>query len=63
MVPLTSLWLPILLSAVVVFAASSIIHMVLPYHRNDFKKLPDEEGFLAALRATTSFQSPTARRR
>lgn len=50
MVPLTSLWLPILLSAVVVFAASSIIHMVLPYHRSDFKKVPDEEGFLAALR-------------
>jgi len=50
MVPLMSLWLPIVLSAVVVFVASSIIHMVLPYHRSDYKKLPDEEGVLAALR-------------
>ena len=50
MVPLTSLWLPILLSAVLVFVASSIIHMVLGYHRSDFKKLPDEEAFRAAVR-------------
>jgi hypothetical protein len=42
MVPITSLWLPILLSAVVVFVASSILHMVLPYHRSDYRKLPDE---------------------
>jgi hypothetical protein len=50
MVPVMSLWLPIVLSAVVVFVASSIIHMVLPYHRADYKKLPDEEGVLSALR-------------
>jgi len=50
MVPVMSLWLPILLSAVIVFVASSVIHMVLPYHRSDFKKLPDEEGVMAALR-------------
>jgi hypothetical protein len=51
MVPITSLWLPILLSAVVVFIASSIIHMVLPYHRSDYKKLPNEDNLLAAMRA------------
>ena len=50
MVPVMSLWLPIVLSAVVVFVASSIIHMVLPYHRGDYKKLPDEDGVLSALR-------------
>jgi hypothetical protein len=50
MVPLLSLWLPILLSAVLVFVVSSIIHMVLPYHRTDFRKLPDEDGVLEALR-------------
>ena len=50
MVPLTALWLPILLSAVVVFIASSIMHMVLPYHRRDYKGLPDEDQLLAALR-------------
>lgn len=50
MVALTALWLPILLSAVIVFIASSIIHMVLPFHRSDYRQLPDEEKFLAALR-------------
>jgi hypothetical protein len=43
MVPLTSLWLPILLSAVVVFVASSILHMVLPFHRNDIRRLPADK--------------------
>jgi hypothetical protein len=51
MVPLTALWLPILLSAVIVFFASSIIHMMLPYHHSDYRKLPDEDKLLAALRA------------
>jgi len=51
MVPLTVLWLPILLSAIIVFVASSIIHTVLPFHRNDYKGLPDEDKVLAALRA------------
>jgi hypothetical protein len=45
-----SLWLPILLSAVIVFIVSSIIHMVLPYHRNDFRKAPSEDEVMAALR-------------
>lgn len=51
MVSLAALWIPILLSAVIVFVASSILHMVLPYHRSDYRKLPDEEKVLAALRA------------
>ena len=50
MVPLTSLVVPILLSAVIVFVASSIIHMVLPYHRNDLRKLPKEDEVMVALR-------------
>jgi hypothetical protein len=50
MVPLTALWLPILLSAVIVFVASSIMHMLLPYHHSDYQKLPDEDKLLAALR-------------
>jgi hypothetical protein len=49
MVPLAALWLPILLSAVIVFIASSIIHMVLPWHRNDYARVPDEERLRAAL--------------
>jgi hypothetical protein len=53
MVPLAALWLPILLSAVVVFVASSIMHMVLPYHRSDYSQLPDEDKILATLRAAS----------
>ncbi len=45
-----SLWLPILVSAVIVFVASSIIHMVLTYHRSDFKKLEKEDEVGDALR-------------
>jgi hypothetical protein len=50
MVPLTALLLPILLSAVIVFVASSIIHMVLPYHRSDYRQLPEEDKLLTTLR-------------
>lgn len=50
MVVLADLWLPILASAVLVFIASSIVHMVLPVHRNDYSKLPDEDARLDALR-------------
>jgi hypothetical protein len=50
MVTLASLWLPILVSAVIVFFASSILHMVLPWHKNDYARLPDEEKARAALR-------------
>ena len=51
MVSLMSLWLPILLSAVIVFIASSILHMVLPYHRSDYKRLNDEDKILPVMRA------------
>lgn len=51
MVSLTALWLPIVLSAIFVFAASSIVHMVLTYHRNDVAKMNDEDAVRAAMRA------------
>lgn len=50
MVSLTALWLPILLSAVAVFVASSIIHMLLGYHNSDWSSLDREDGVLDALR-------------
>jgi len=50
MVPLMSLWLPVLLSAVLVFIASSIIHMALGYHRTDWRKVPSEDEAMDALR-------------
>jgi hypothetical protein len=51
MVALSALWLPIVLAAVIVFFASFIMHMVLPYHRGDYHQLPDEGKALAALRS------------
>ncbi len=50
MVPILSLWLPIILSAIIVFVVSSIIHMLLKYHRSDFLKVPSQDGVMEALR-------------
>ena len=50
MVSLTQLWLPILLAAVFVFIASSILHMVIPIHKGDFRKMPGEDKVLAEMR-------------
>ena len=50
MVPVMSLWSPILLSAVIVFVASSLVHMVLPFHKNDVRKVTDEDQLLDTLR-------------
>ena len=50
MTELTALWLPILLSAVIVFVASSIIHMLLPWHKGDYPKTPNEDAIRDALR-------------
>jgi hypothetical protein len=47
---LSELWLPILLSAVFVFVASSVLHMALPIHKGDYRKLPGEDAVLAELR-------------
>ncbi len=45
------LWLPIILSSVVVFVASSIIHMLLPWHKNEYPTLANEDKILDALRS------------
>lgn len=50
MVGLMALWLPILLSAVAVFVASSITRMVLRHHWSDFQGMPGEDGVLEAMR-------------
>ncbi len=50
MVELSALWLPILLSAVIVFVASSIIHMASPWHKSDYPKMTNEEKVMDALR-------------
>ena len=50
MVSLTALWLPIVLAAVVVFIASSVIHMAFKYHNSEYQQLPDEDAVLGAMR-------------
>jgi len=51
MTELSSLLLPIVLSAVFVFIASSIIHMASPWHRSDYPRVPNEDRAREALRA------------
>ena len=48
---LPQLWLPILATAIFVFVASSLIHMVLQWHKSDYKQLANEDAVGAALRA------------
>ena len=48
MIPIMSLWLPIVLSAVLVFLASALVWMALPHHKTDWKGLPNEEAARSA---------------
>ena len=45
-----SLWIPTLVSAVAVFLVSSLVHMVLPWHKNDYPRLANEDAVMDALR-------------
>jgi hypothetical protein len=45
-----SLWLPVLVSAVVVWVASAVLHMVVRWHRADYRSLIDEAALAPALR-------------
>lgn len=53
MVSVVSLWLPILVAAVLVFIVSSIIHTVLSFHQTDWAAVPDEEKVRAGLRGVS----------
>lgn len=50
MTGLQALWLPILISAVIVFVASSIIHMLSPWHKGDYPRMQNEDKVMDALR-------------
>jgi hypothetical protein len=50
MTGLSVLWLPILLSSVIVFFVSSLIHMLSPWHKGDYPRMPDEDRVMDALR-------------
>jgi hypothetical protein len=48
--PLSSLWLPIILSGLALFFASWAAWMVLPHHKGEWKGLPNEEAVMSGLR-------------
>ena len=50
MIGLDALWLPVLLSSVLVFVASSLIHMASPWHKNEYPAAPNEDKVMDALR-------------
>ncbi|MCG3119908.1 MAG: hypothetical protein ALAOOOJD_02461 [bacterium] len=50
MTTLDMLWLPILLSSVIVFVVSSIIHMAMPWHKSDYPPVPNQDQLMDALR-------------
>jgi len=53
---LISLWLPILLSSILLFIVSAIFWMAPLHHKKDWVKPPNEEGLLAALKGAPAGQ-------
>lgn len=53
---IVELWVPILVSAIVVFVMSALVWTVLPWHKNDFEKTEDEEAVRSALKGATPGQ-------
>ncbi len=51
MVPIASLWLPILVSAVLVWIASALVWTVMPHRKKEFAKLSNEDDVRAAINA------------
>src|SRR5688572_33479749 len=49
MVTLASLWLPIVLGAVLVFVVSSLVHMVFKWHNPHYRKFANEDEVRAAI--------------
>lgn len=47
-----TLWQPILATAVITFAAGSIIWMFMPWHKTDWSRTSDEEAVRSALQST-----------
>lgn len=53
---LSELWMPIVISAVIVWIASFALHMFLPHHKGEWKAFPSEAGVMAALRGVAAGQ-------
>jgi hypothetical protein len=58
MVGISALWLPIVLTPIIIFILSALIHRALPLHKNDYRQLPQEETVLATLRAAGATPGP-----
>jgi len=56
MIPLTQVCLPALVAAVLIFVASSVIHMVLKWHNSEYRPFADEEAVRAAMRGSGAGQ-------
>lgn len=52
MIALSSLWLPILLSAVLTWVAAAVVWMMLPHHRSDFRAFGNEDAVREAMGST-----------
>lgn len=53
MVSVASLWLPIVLGAVLVFITSSLVHMVFKWHHSHYFRFSNEDEVRAAIRKGT----------
>jgi hypothetical protein len=51
MVSLEQLWLPIVLSAVLMFVVSTLVHMVFKWHNSDYRALPNEDAVRSVIRS------------
>lgn len=51
-----TLWMPILVSAIVAFIAGAVIWMAMPWHKKDWAKTADEEAMRAALKGAAPGQ-------
>src|SRR5271154_5917612 len=51
---LTELWLPIVVSAVLVYIASTLIHMVFKWHAADYLKFANEDDVRTVVRAANA---------
>lgn len=49
---LSELWLPIVVSAFLVWVTSFITHVLLPHHKSEWKGLPNEDDFSNLMRST-----------
>jgi hypothetical protein len=49
--PHYSIWLPVLVAAIAVFLASSLVHMLFKWHNSSYRPLANEDEVAAAIRA------------